>query len=126
MIGEVTTMKGYVDLYLLPVPKRNIPAYRRQARAFGRIIREYGALDYREFLGDDLFPRGMVSFTKKVKLLPGEVLTAAIAGFRSRSHRDQVLKKMFNDPRMAAMMNKKPLFDMKKMMYGGFTTFVQG
>ena len=76
--------------------------YRRQEQVFGRIIREYGALDYREFIGDDLFPKGMVSFTKRVKLLPGEVLIAAIAGFRSRAHRDQVLKKMFNDQRMAA------------------------
>jgi len=117
-------MKGYVDLYLLPLPKKNIPAYRRQAQGFGRIVREYGALDYREFLGDDLFPKGLVSFTRQVKLGSGEVLTAAIVGFRSRAHRDQVMKKIFNDPRMAAMMKKKPLFDMKKMVYGGFATFV--
>jgi uncharacterized protein YbaA (DUF1428 family) len=117
-------MKGYVDLYLLPLPKKNIPAYRRQAQAFGRFVREYGALDYREFLGDDLFPKGLVSFTHEVKLGRGEVLTAAIVGFRSRAHRDQVMKKMFNDPRMAEMMKKKPLFDMKKMVYGGFVTFV--
>jgi len=35
------------------------------------IIREYGALDYREFLGGDLFPKGMVSFTKKGKVYGG-------------------------------------------------------
>lgn len=117
-------MKGYVDLYLLPLPKKNIPAYRRQAQGFGRMVREYGALDYREFLGDDLFPKGLVSFTRKVKLGRGEVLTAAIVGFRSRLHRDKVMKKMFNDPRMAELMAGKPLFDMKKMVYGGFATFV--
>jgi uncharacterized protein YbaA (DUF1428 family) len=44
----------------------------------------------------------MVSFTNRVKVLPGEVSIAAIAGFRFRAHRDQVLKKMFNDQRMAA------------------------
>ncbi len=117
-------MKGYVDLYLLPVPKKNIPAYRRQAQQFGRMAREYGALDYREFLGDDLFPKGVGSFTQRVKLGRGEVLTAAIVGFRSRRHRDQVMKKMFSDPRTAEMMEKEPLFDMKKMVYGGFVTFV--
>ena len=117
-------MAGYVDLYLLPVPKKNIRAYRRLAVKFGRIAREYGALDYREFLGDDLFPEGMGSFTRQVKLGPGEVLTAAIVGFRSRAHRDRSIKKMFKDPRLAAMMKEKPLFDMKKMVYGGFATFV--
>ncbi len=117
-------MRGYVDLYLLPVPKKNIPAYRRMAVKFGRIAREHGALDYREFLGDDLFPEGLGSFTRQVKLGPGEVLTAAIVGFRSRSHRDLVVKKIFEDSRVAAMMREKPLFDMKKMVYGGFATFV--
>jgi hypothetical protein len=42
---EVNTIKGYVDLYLLPLRKKNIAAYRRQAQGFGRIAREYGALD---------------------------------------------------------------------------------
>ena len=117
-------MKGYVDLYLMPLPKKNIPAYRRMAVKFGRIAREYGALDYREFLGDDLFPKGLISFTRQVKLGQGEALAAAIVGFRSRAHRDQVIKKLFNDPRLAAMMKEKPLFDMEKMVYGGFATFV--
>ena len=117
-------MKGYVDLYLLPLPKKNIAAYRRMAQKFGRIAREHGALDYREFLGDDLFPKGLVSFTRQVKLGSGEILTAAIVGYRSRAHRDQVIKKIFSDSRLAAMMKTKPLFDMKKMVYGGFATFV--
>lgn len=117
-------MKGYIDLYLLPVPTKNVAPYRRQATIFGRIAREYGALNYREFMGDDLFPKGVVSLTRAVKLGRGEVLTAAVAEFRSRSHRNQVMKKVLNDPRTKEMMKEKPLANMKKMYYGGFNTFV--
>lgn len=38
----------YVDAFVLPVPKKNLPAYRRMARQAGKIWREYGALDYKE------------------------------------------------------------------------------
>lgn len=30
-----------------------------------------------------------------------------------------------NDPRMKALMTEKPLFDMKRMLYGGFSTIVK-
>lgn len=119
-------MAGYIDLYLLPIPKKNLTAYRKLAKIFGKVIIDHGATEYREFLGDDLFPKGGVSFTKKVKLAPGEVLISSVVGFKSRKHRDQVLQQSFHDPRMQKMMNCEALFDLKKMVYGGFVTFVEG
>lgn len=119
-------MAGYVDLYLLPVPKKNLTAYRKLANVFGRVIFDHGATEYREFLGDDLFPKGCVSFTKRIRLAPGEVLISSVVGFKSRKHRDKVLKKSFKDPRMQKLMTCDQLFDMKKMVYGGFKTFVEG
>jgi len=44
----------YVDGDVLPVPKRNMQAYRRIAQEAGRIWREHGALVFRECVGDDL------------------------------------------------------------------------
>jgi len=44
----------YVDGFVLPVPKKNLNAYRRMAKAASKIWREYGALEYRECVGDDL------------------------------------------------------------------------
>jgi uncharacterized protein YbaA (DUF1428 family) len=117
-------MKGYVDLYLLPVPQKRIAPYRRQAKTFGTVARQYGALNYREFIGDDLRPAGVVSFAKVIALGRGEVLTAAVAEFKSRRHRDQVMKKVLDDPRIRKMMQNKPLARMKQMHYGGFRTFV--
>ena len=49
-----TTIDGYVDIYLLPIPARNVAAYKEQATLFGTIARQYGALRYRELRGDDL------------------------------------------------------------------------
>jgi uncharacterized protein YbaA (DUF1428 family) len=119
-------MKGYVDLFLLPVPKKNLGAYQKIANKFGNIVRDHGALEYREWVGDDLNHKGMTaSFPGKIKLKPGEVLISSVVEFKSKAHRDQVNKKIMNDERMKEMMNMKPLFDMKRMMYGGFSTIVQ-
>jgi len=41
-------MPKYVDGFVLPVPKRNIAAYRRLARKTGKISRDHGALDYKD------------------------------------------------------------------------------
>ena len=119
-------MKGYVDLYLLPVPKKNIPAYRKIAEKFGEIIRDYGALEYREWQGDDLHHKGKVAaFPNKIKMKSGEVLISSVVEFNSKAHRNQVNKKIMNDPRMKDLMNMKPVFDMKRMLYGGFSTIVK-
>ena len=115
---------NYIDLYLLPVPKKNINKYKKIATTFGKLSREYGALDYREFIGEDLFPKGTISFTKASPIKSTEYLISAVVSFKSRSHRDLVMQKMFKDPRMEKMANNKPIADMKKMYYGGFEAIV--
>jgi len=47
-------MAHYVDGFVLPVPKKNINAYRRMAQKAGKVWREHGALEFRECVGDDL------------------------------------------------------------------------
>ena len=112
-------MNGYADLYLLPVPERALDAYREQASTFGAVAKEHGALAYREFRADDL-GEGFTAATGE-----GEVLTFAVAEFRSREHRDEVMAKVLEDPRVTALMDAEPLADMSRMRYGGFTTFVE-
>lgn len=115
-------VKGYVDCFLLVIPKKNIPAYKKIATLFGNTIEKYGALEYREFLGDDL-PKKM--FPDLMKAKKNEVVITSFVGFKSRKHRDQVNKKLMNDPEMKKMMNMTALFDMSRMMYGGFKTFIE-
>jgi uncharacterized protein YbaA (DUF1428 family) len=115
---------GYADLYLLPLPKKNLEKYKNIASRFGKMARKCGALDYREFIGDDLSPKGVLSFKKASPLTAGQVLISAVVSFKSRSHRDQVMKKMMKDPIMTEMAKEEPLTDMSKMYYGGFKTIV--
>ncbi len=118
----------YVDLFALPLPRKNLAKYRRTAQIFARVIKEFGAVEYREFVGDDLHPKGMTPFTKNIRLKRGEVLIGAYLVYRNRAGRDRANKKMMADPRMKKMMeemSKKPLFDVKRMLYGGFKTIVR-
>jgi uncharacterized protein YbaA (DUF1428 family) len=112
---------GYVDLFLLPLPRKNLARYRRSARSFGKFVKKHGALDYREFLGDDLHSKGMTPFTRYYKLKSGEGLVGSYVLYRNRAHRDQVNKKMMSDPEMKEGMQSIP-FDMRRMCYGGFKT----
>ena len=115
---------GYVDLFLLPVPRKNLAKYRRMAQGFGRFVKKHGALDYREFLGEDLHPKGMTPFTRYYKLKGGEGLIGSYVLYRNRAHRNQVSKKMMSDPEMKESMSQPMPFDMKRMCYGGFKTIV--
>ena len=114
---RATSIGGYVDIYLLPVPERNIEPYRQQATRFGAVAKEHGALSYREFRGDDLGDK----FTA---IAAGELLTAAVVDFNSRAHRDEVMAKVMEDPRVKEMTDGEDLADMSRMSYGGFETFV--
>jgi uncharacterized protein YbaA (DUF1428 family) len=118
-------MAGYVDGFLLPVPKRKVAAYRRMAQAAGKVWREHGAVEFREYVGDDLKVKGMESFMKRVRLKSGETVFFSWIVFKSRQHRDRVNAKVMKDPRIAKMMEPKDMpFDVKRMAYGGFKILV--
>ena len=114
-MSEQQRAAGYVDIYLLPVPAANIEAYREQATTFGEVAVEHGALRYREFRGEDLGDRFPVD--------EGELLTAAVAEFESREHRDQVMEAVMADPRVSEL-EGTDIADMSKMRYGGFEALV--
>ena len=45
---------SYVDGFVVPVRKRDLAAYRRMAKKAGKVWREYGALEFRESIADDV------------------------------------------------------------------------
>jgi uncharacterized protein YbaA (DUF1428 family) len=115
----------YVDGFVLPVPKKNLPAYRRLAQKAGKIWREHGALEYRECEGDDLDVKWGVPFPKMMKVKPGETVVFAWIVFKSKAHRDRVNAKVMKDPRLACSMDMSSIpFDPKRMVYGGFKVLV--
>lgn len=117
-------MAKYVDGFVLPVPKKNVVAYRRMAQAAGRIWREHGAIEFRECVGDDLAVAMGLPFTRLAKLKRGETVFFSWIVFKSRSDRDRVNAKVMGDPRLKKMMGKKIPFDVKRMAYGGFKALV--
>lgn len=118
-------MSKYVDGFLLVVPKKNIENYRRLSLKAGKIWRDHGALEYRESAGDDLQTKHGLPFPKLLKLKKGQVIVFSWIVFKSRKHRDTVNANVMKDDRMKSMMNDMPMpFDMKRMSYGGFKTFV--
>jgi uncharacterized protein YbaA (DUF1428 family) len=115
----------YVDGYVLPVPKKNVQAYRRMAQKAGRIWREHGALEFRECVGDDLNVKLGVPFPRVIKLKRGETVFFSWVVYKSRADRDRVNAKVLKDPRLAKMMDAGPMpFDHKRMVYGGFKVLV--
>jgi len=115
----------YVDGFVLPVPKKNLAAYRRMARTAGKVWREHGALQFRECVGDDIAVKGLVPFGRTVKLKPGETVMFSYIVFESRAQRDRVNAKVMKDARLAKMMDPKAMpFDSKRMVYGGFKVLV--
>jgi uncharacterized protein YbaA (DUF1428 family) len=116
---------SYVDGFVLPVPKRNLEAYRRIARLAGKVWREHGALEYVECVADDVKPGKWTSFPQAVKLKPGEAVWFSYIVYKSRRHRDRVLAKVMKDKRLAPMMDPKKMpFDGKRMFWGGFKVMV--
>jgi uncharacterized protein YbaA (DUF1428 family) len=113
----------YVDGFVIPLPKKNVQAYRRIALKAGKIWREYGALEFRECVGDDLAVKGMVPFSRRIKLKPGETVVFSWIVFKSRAHRDRVNAKVMKDPRLDMDPKSMP-FDVKRMLYGGFKVLV--
>jgi len=115
----------YVDGFIVPVPKKNLKAYRAMARKAGKVWREHGALDYRECVAEDVKVGKLTSFPRSVKMKPNETEVFSWITYKSRKHRDSVNAKVMKDPRLASMMDPKAMpFDAKRMIYGGFDVFV--
>lgn len=119
-------MGQYVDVYVVPIAKRNVAAYRRLALLGKKVFLQHGALEYRENIGDDLKAPVGVPFPRAMKLKAGETVVCSWIVFKSRAHRDAVNAKAMKDPRMSGVDLSKMPFDCRRMVFGGFKTLVAG
>jgi len=112
---------SYVDTFVIPVPTKNLAAYRRMGKTIAKVWLDHGALEYKEFIADDVKPGKFTSFPQSVKLKPGETIITGWTIYKSRAQRDRVNAKAMKDPRLASMMDPKAMpFDGKRMFMGGF------
>jgi uncharacterized protein YbaA (DUF1428 family) len=97
--------------------------YRELAALAAKVWKEHGALSYVECLGDDVPYGELTSFPRAVQAKEDEVVVFAWITYASRAERDAINAKVMADPRMADGMIDPP-FDGKRMIYGGFESFV--
>lgn len=122
----------YVDGFVLVVPKNKVADYRKMAVDGAKMWMKHGALDYKECMGDDLNPNmggvPVFTFSKMTKVKPSETVWFSYITFKSRTHRDQVNKKVMAemDKQAEKYKDMQMPFDMKRMAYGGFTVEVSG
>lgn len=116
-------MAKYVDGFVIPLKKKNLGAYKKQASLGCKVWMEHGALDYYECAGDDFSEWGL-GFKKLCKLKSDETVMFSFIVYKSKAHRNQVNKKVMADPRMKMEGEKMP-FDMKKFAFAGFETIVK-
>ena len=119
-------MAHYIDGFVIPVPRKKMPAYRRMAQKGAKIWRKHGALDYKECVGDDMNVHCGLPFPRGIKTRPGETVVFSFIVYKSRAHRDSVNKKVMADPRISELCDLKNMpFDFKRMLYGGFKAIVE-
>jgi uncharacterized protein YbaA (DUF1428 family) len=67
-------MPGYVDGFVIPVPKDKVDAYMDMPREGGKLWREHGALEFRECIADDVEVGEVTSFPRGVQAEEGETI----------------------------------------------------
>lgn len=118
-------MARYVDGFVIPVPKDRIEAYRKLAETAAAVWKEHGALDYWECVGDELEVQDQVSFPELANARPDETVVFAWIVYESKESRNEILGKIRADPRLKDVMDASgPVFDAKRMAYGGFRQLV--
>jgi uncharacterized protein YbaA (DUF1428 family) len=113
----------YVDGFVLAVPKANIEAYKEIARLAGSIWMEHGALSYVEMIGDDVPYGELTSFPRAVQAKDDEVVVFSWATYENREARDTIMAKVMADERLKGP-DQMP-FDGKRMIFGGFQSFIE-
>lgn len=120
-------MARYVDGFVIPIARRKVKAYLKQARLGAALWKAHGALSYFECVGDDLTVPFGKGFPRLAGLKKGETLFFSFIVYRSRAHRDKVNAAVMEDPRMQAMaaeMERSAPLDVKRMAMGGFEALV--
>jgi uncharacterized protein YbaA (DUF1428 family) len=103
----------YVDGFVIPVPKKNLKVYARMARMGKEMWMKHGAIDYKECVGDDLENKWGTTFSRMMKLKPGETVVFSWIVYKSRAHRDRVNAKVMKEMEKMGGPKEMP-FDMKR------------
>lgn len=116
---------AYVDLIVTPVPTKKLKAYRALCKKSAALWKKHGAVEYAEWIEDDVKLGKVTSFPQSLKLKKSEMVAVSYIVFKSKAHRGAAWKKVLKDPFMANYDMKKAPFDAKRMFFGGFKAVVK-
>lgn len=118
---------GYVDGFVLAVPKKKLALYKKMAREGRDMWMKHGAIDYYECVADDMRAPWSLPFPKMMRLKPSEVAVFSFITYKTRKHRDAVNAKVMKGMEKSRDKYKdmEMPFDMKRMAYGGFKVLVK-
>ncbi|GAA0852555.1 DUF1428 domain-containing protein [Aliiglaciecola litoralis] len=119
-------MADYIDGFVLPIPSDRLDDYKQLSETVAQIWKEHGALDYREYVGDDMMLQGTRSFSDLVAAKKTDTVVFGWVVFESREARDLANAKVAADPRMEDLVaSSNSGFDANRMAYGGFLPLVR-
>ena len=123
-------MANYIDGFVLPVPRNQLNEYRQVAEVVAKIWKEYGALAYFEYVGEDMKLEGTRAFPEIVDAKADEVVIFGWVVFDSREARNLANERVATDPRMPDLIApltdpSRMIFDARRMVYGGFQSLIQ-
>ena len=124
-------MVNYIDGFVFPIKKKHLDQYKSVVGTVAEIWKEYGALAYKEFIGDDMYLEGTKSFHKEINATEDEVIVFGWVEFDSLKTRNKVNELVANDPRMEELIaplvaEPNKIFDAQRMLYGGFKSIFNG
>ena len=113
-------MARYVDSFLVPVRRQNFKAYQQIARLSAKAWIKYGALEYIETVVHRTVKKGGKSpLLSDITLSHDEVMVFGVVIYKSRTHRDRVVKKITQDKKLLKMWDELP-FDSMRMILDRF------
>ena len=128
-IQEKETNQKYIDGFVFPIHTEHLSTYKKAAEEIALIWKSYGAIAYTEYLGDDLFLQGTISFKKCLEANNDETIIFGWVEFPSREIRDFANEQVAKDPRMPKLIEPllnpvHPIFNASRMAYAGFRSFI--
>ncbi len=123
-------MERYIDGFVFPISSDRISQYKIVAEKIAEIYREHGAIDYQEFLGDDLYREGTRAFPTMLSANEGDAIVFGWITYDSRETRDLVNQKLEADPRIPGLVATivepdNRVFDPGRMAFGGFKSLLE-
>lgn len=115
-------MAQYVDGFVIPIKIKNLKAYQKMATWGCRLWMKHGAIGYYECTMEEYSKHGL-GFKKMCKLKKGETAIFAFIIYKSKTHRNQVNKKVMKEMAKMDIPTEMP-FDMKRFAMAGCKSLV--